>query len=336
VTADPGEVADEVAVRVRRRARAIDRWQQRNRPVSFVVAVIRKFGDDRAGRLAALVAYYGFFSLFPLLLVAVTIIGFVFSGEQNAKLRDSVLSQIPVIGAQIRDQLHPLTGNTAALVVGLLTALWAGLGCMQAAQDAINTVWGAPRDTQPNYVVKRLRSLGALVLIGVTLGLGAAAAHVATLLGGLPGVGRVAGVVLAVAVNVGAFLVAFNVLASRRRPWADVLPGAVIAGVGYTALQLLGQWYLTRRVNGASNVYGTFSVVIGMLSWLFLLAQLCIVAAEVVVVRADRLWPRSLAGGPETAADRAVAERLAAVYALKRRSPAATVDATSEDTTPDR
>lgn len=318
MTADPGDVVDDVQRTVKRVVNAVDRWQQRNRPVSFVVAVVKKFGDDQAGRLAALVAYYGFFSLFPLLLVAVTIIGFVFSGTENEKLRDSVLGQLPVIGAQIRDQVHPLSGNTFALVFGLLTALWAGLGCMQAAQNAINAVWGVPRRTQANYLFKRLRSLGALVLIGVTLSAGAAAAQVATLLGGLPYAGRVAGVVLGVVVNVVAFLLAFNVLASRSRPWRDVLPGAVVAGVGYTALQLAGQWYLTRRVNGADDVYGTFAVVIGMLSWLFLLAQLCIVAAEIVTVRADKLWPRSLGDGPETPADRAVAERVAAVYALAR------------------
>lgn len=318
MTADPGDVVHDVQRTVKRVVNGIDRWQQRNRPVSFAVAVVKKFGDDQAGRLAALVAYYGFFSLFPLLLVAVTIIGFVFSGAENEKLRDSVLGQMPVIGGQIRDQVHPLSGNTFALVFGLLTALWAGLGCMQAAQNAINAVWGVPRRTQANYVFKRLRSLGALVLIGVTLGAGAVAAQVATLLGGLPYAGRVAGLVLGVAVNVGAFLIAFNVLASRSRPWRDVLPGALVAGIGYTALQLAGQWYLTRRVNGANDVYGTFAAVIGMLSWLFLLAQLCIVAAEIVTVRADKLWPRSLGDGPETPADRAVAERVAAVYALAR------------------
>jgi YihY family inner membrane protein len=306
---DAVDVVHEVRRRWRRTTSRLDRWQRSRRPVAFVVAVVRKFSDDRAGRLAALVAYYGFFSLFPLLLVAVTIVGFAFSGDANVRLRDSALSQIPVIGDQIRDQVHPLTGNTVALVIGFLAALWAGLSCMQAAQDAINTVWGVPRRTQSRFFTKRLRSLGALALIGASLGVGAAVAQVATLLHGMPAVGRVATLVLGAAVNTAVFALAFQVLTSRRQRWGALVPGAVLAGVGYTALQVLGQWYVRRRVSGASAVYGTFAAVIGMLSWLYLLAQLCLVAAEVVVVREARLWPRSLGGGPPTAADRLVADR---------------------------
>ena len=299
-----------------RRARAlaaVDAWQQRTPPVAFAVGVGRKFVDDRAGRAAALVAYYGFFSLFPLLLVAVTVIGFVFSGGQRDWLRDSALAQIPVIGDQLRDQVQPLSGSVPALVIGLVAALWAGLGCMQAAQDGMNAVWGVPRVRQPSYLRKRLRSVGALGVVGLALVTGAVATQVPTIVSQLPAVGRAAGLLVGTLLNAALFGLAFQVLATGRQRWRDLLPGAALAGVGYTALQVVGQWFVRRRITGASSTYGTFAVVIGLLTWLYLLAQLCLVAAEVVVVRADRLWPRSLAGAPVTPADHAVVERIVAV-----------------------
>ncbi len=297
----------------------VDRWQQRTRPAAFAVGVVRKFSDDRAGRAAALVAYYGFFSLFPLLLVAVTVIGFVFKGGQRDWLRDSALAQIPVIGDQLRDQVHPLDGNVSALVIGLVAALWAGLGCMQAAQDGINAVWGLPRADQPNFFWKRVRSLGALGVVSLTLVVGAVATQVPTLLPDVPGLGRAAGLVISALLNAVLFALAFQVLATGRQRWGDLVPGAVLAGVGYSVLQVVGQWFVRRRVTGASSTYGTFAVVIGLLTWLYLLAQLCLVAAEVIVVRTDRLWPRSLSGEPTTDADRRVSDRIVAVHRPGRR-----------------
>lgn len=306
----------------RRRVRlvaGIDAWQRRTPPAAFVVGVIRKFTDDRAGRAAALVAYYAFFSLFPLLLVAVTAIGLLFSGGGRDWLRDSALAQIPVVGDQLRDQVQPLTGSLAALVLGLVAALWAALGCMQAAQEGVDAVWGVPRNRQPTFLYKRLRSLGALAVVGLTLVVGAVATQVPTVVPGMPGLGRAAALLVSTALNAALFGLAFQVLATGRQRWRDLLPGAALAGVGYTVLQVAGQWFVRRRIAGASSTYGTFAVVIGLLTWLHLLAQLCLLAAEVIVVRADRLWPRSLTGGPDTPADRAVADRIAAVHRPARR-----------------
>jgi inner membrane protein YhjD len=302
----------------RRLLATVDRTQQRIAPLAFVVGVARKFSDDRAGRAAALVAYYGFFSLFPLLLVAMTIVGFVFKGGERDWLRDSALAQIPVIGDQLRDQVKPLQGSVTALVVGLVGALWAGLGCMQAAQDGLNAVWGLPRHEHPNFFTKRLRSLGALAVVSLTLVVGAAATQVATLVPGVPGFGRVAGLAVSILLNAGLFALAFQVLAARRQRWRQLLPGGLLAGVGYSVLQVAGQWFVRQRVSGATTAYGTFAVVIGLLTWLYLLAQLCLVSAEVIVVRAERLWPRSLTGPPTTEADRRVAERIMAVHRMDR------------------
>jgi YihY family inner membrane protein len=283
---------------------AIDRFQQRHAALAFPVGVIRKFGDDRAGRLAALVAYYAFFSLFPLLLAATTVVAYVVGNESAQQLQDSALSQIPVIGSQIANNVNTLSGSGFALVIGLVLAVWAGMGCMQAAQDGMSAVWNVPRIEQPSFVAKRLRSLGTLLVIGAALVVGTAAMQAITLVPDLPGAARVAGIIVTTAVNIGLFLVVFQVLNPERHPWRQLLPGAIVGGVGYTLLQALGQWYVNRTVKGAADTYGTFAVVIGLLSWLYLLGQLLLVAAEVNVVAARRLWPRSIFPPRMTRADR--------------------------------
>ena len=100
------------------------------------------------------------------------------------------------------------------------------------------------------------------------------------------------------------FVLSFHVLTVADVSWRQLVPGAMFAGTGYAVLQLAGQWYVTRVVNGASATYGTFAVVIGLLSWLYIQAQLTMFGAEINVVAARRLWPRSLFDRVATEADR--------------------------------
>jgi membrane protein len=284
----------------------IDLFQQRNRATSFGVGVLKKFGDDRAGRLAALVAYYGFFSVFPAMLALVTVLGFVL--EDNPDLRDdiagSALAQFPIVGDSIAESVSSgLTGNTVALVVGLAGAIWAGMGMVQACQDAMNEVWAVEREDYPNFVMKRVRSLIMLLLIVVLLVVSTGLGQVV----GALGVG-VAGVVLlfiaSIVLNIGVFMVAYRVLTVADVSWAQVLRGAIFAGAVYTVLQALGGLYVDRVLKGATETYGTFAVVIGLLSWIFLIAQVLMLGAEVNTVADKRMWPRSLFGQPATPGDR--------------------------------
>jgi membrane protein len=268
------------------------------------VATIKKFGEDRAGNLAALLAYYGFFSLFPLLLVLVTIVGFVLSGNEDLQrdIVDSALVQFPVIGDQLRNNAGQLGTSGFALVAGIVTATWAGIGVLKAAQDAMNDIWDVPLRRRPNFLLAIVRSLGMLALLGVTI--------VATtvLTGAMGAVGtslvpRALGVVLSAALNVGLFLIAFRVLTVRSTSLRQLLPGATIAGLAWVALQLAGGYLISHQVNNASDTYGTFAVVIGLLWWIYLQAQIVLLAAELNVVLADHLWPRSLTG-PDRHTDR--------------------------------
>jgi YihY family inner membrane protein len=285
----------------------IDRFQQRHLVPAFTVGVVRKFSDDRAGRLAALIAYYGFFSLFPALLAATSIVVSVVGDHDAQRLRDSALAQVPVIGAQLTDGIPGnLAGSALAVGLGLGLAIWAGLACMQAAQDAMNDVWDVPRHLQPGFVPKRLRSAGMLALVGASVVLTTFTTQVVATISGVPAVSRVGGVGLGIVIDAALFLVAFRLLVTGRPPWRTLMPGAVVGGIGYGALQLGGHWYVTRVVARASDTYGSFAAVLGLLSWLHLVSQLVLVSAEINVVTARHLWPRSIFPPKLTDADRVV------------------------------
>ena len=282
----------------------LDRFQSSRRWTAFAFAVAKKFGDDRAGSLAALIAYYGFLSLFPLLLALVTIAGLVLSDDPA--LRDlvigSALAQFPIVGDRIGSTIRSLDGSGWVILIGLATALWAGLGGVGAAQRALDDVWDVPRRDRPPFVRSRLRALVMLGVLGsfvvATSVLGAAAAALGT-------AWLVRALVLATtALNAVTALLAYRVLTVAEPAWKDLFPGAILAGISWTVLQAIGGWLVESRIRGASEVYGTFAIVIGLLAWISLAAQVFLLGAEVNVVRASRLWPRRLFPPPIDDADR--------------------------------
>ena len=285
------------------RLNALDRRQQRSPRLSFVAAVVKKFTDDHAGQLAALIAYYAFVSLFPLLLVLVTVLGFVLQGDPDEQRRilDGTLGQFPLIKTNLTVQ--PLTGNIVALAIGVIISLLAGIGVMGAAQNAFNRIWHVPYKSRPNFLFARLRSLGVLALLGtLVLASTAAAGFIGTSSHSAPTV--VIGVVLAFALNLAVFMLAFKLLTAIDVSWRDLLPGVVVAAVFWQGLQHLGGFYLDHELKRTTALYGTFAFVLGLLGWLYLGAQLTIFAAEINVVRKRRLWPRSFFADPLLDADR--------------------------------
>jgi membrane protein len=277
----------------------IDALQQRHRVLAFPYAVHKRFTEDRGKHFAALISYYGFFSLFPLLLAFVSLLGVVLRGRPGLRqdILDSALGHFPVLGTQIAaDKTNGgLTGSGWALAFGLAAAIWAGLGVVYAAQDALDTMWNVPRVERPNFLVKRLRGLAMLAVVGAGTIAGSAVAAVATQLNDLAWLARVATALGTIAVNAASLLLGFRLLTVARKPWRVLLPGAIAGGVVLSLLQSLGGWYLTRVVAGASDTYGTFNLVIGLLTWLALQARIVLYAAEVNVVHAHHLWPRTMA-----------------------------------------
>jgi YihY family inner membrane protein len=285
------------------RLQAIDRVQQRNPPLAFLAAVLKKFGEDGAGRMAALIAYYGFLSLFPLLLAFVTILGFVLQGDpgDRASIVHSTLAQFPIIGPSLNH--HALKGDGLALAVGLAGAVFAGLGITGAAQAAFDQVWRIPHKERSGFLQQRLRGLSLLAIFGVlsiasTVVAGAVTAEAHGVLFVL------AGILIALLVNLMLFFAVFRLLSGEHVATADLWPGIALAAVLWQVLEHLGGWYVNHTVRHAQETYGLFATVIGLLAFLHLGAQILLFAAEVTVVRARKLWPRSILGGPLTRADR--------------------------------
>jgi len=301
---------------------AFDRIQQRHRWLAIPSAVLKKFGDDQGGSLAALVAYYAFFSLFPLLLAFVTILGFVLQGNEDAQhsVEHSVLGQFPVIGDQI--EVHALTGHTLALVIGLLGSLWGGLGVTQAAQRAFDHVWAVPHKDRPDFLHSRLRGLALLIVLGVLFVF--ASIVPGLVIGGLGGpVVKVAAIIVSLLLNLGLFFFAFRFMTSDEIPTKCLLIGVVVAAVVWELLQIVGGYYIGHVYKKTSSTYAQFALVIALMVWLHLGAQLTVYAAEVNVVVARKLWPRSLFGDPDQPADQ---KTLAALAKVEERSAVEQVD----------
>jgi len=272
---------------------AFDRRQQGIRGLRFAVAVYKKFLDDQATQLGALIAYYAFVSLFPLLLVLVTVLGFVLQDNphQREEILNGALGRIPLVSDSIHVQ--SLHGSTVALVIGIVFALLAGMGITNATQNAFDRIWGVPFKQRGNFFVRRGRSLGMLLLLGsLTIVSTAASGFVAsTSSGALAAIGSE---ILAIASNLLLFTLAFKLLTREQLSIRDVIAGVITATVLFQALQLLGGYYLSHTLERTTPLYGAFAVVLGLLAWFYIAAQLILFAAEVNVVRRERLWPRSL------------------------------------------
>jgi membrane protein len=273
--------------------RRADDVQRRKPFLAFPLAVVKKFGEDRAGQLAALIAYYGFFSLFPLLLALVTLSRLLFDeSDAQDRLIDAALAQFPVIGDRLKIQALPDKG--LALAIGVGGALWAGLAGIKAAQNAMDHVWDVPMRRQPSFPVALLRAVLMLLTLGVFVLFASFLGGVAAGTEDAPLWFRVVGVVGTAVLNVLIFLVAYRVLTVEDVRWRDVWVGAVVSGIVWTLLQAFGGYLMGQRLDSAEQTYSFFAVVIGLLTWIYLGAQVLLVGAEINVVRTRQLWPRAL------------------------------------------
>lgn len=283
----------------------VDRAQQRYRALGFLWAVNKKYGDDNGGSLATLLTYNAFLALFPLLLVLVTVLGMVAgsSSRLTHEVVGSALRQFPVIGTQLGANIHALhRDSTIGLLVGVIGLLWGSLGAAQAGQYAMAEVWNIPKTRRPGYLARLARSVALLGGLGLFL-------VVSTGLSTLATDATSRGVALRSLVELGSLLVNLSMMAVAFRaltPHAirarQLLPGVVVAGVGWSILQGTGAYLVAHDLRDDTAIYGFFAVVLGALAWLYLTMRLVLYAAEVNVVWARRLWPRSLRP-PLTAVD---------------------------------
>jgi uncharacterized BrkB/YihY/UPF0761 family membrane protein len=290
---------------IERGIRAVDAFQQARRPFAFTFGVIKKFGDDSAGSLAALIAYYGFVSLFPLLLVLITILGLVVTPGTEQAVVHSALSQFPIVGSQLTGPkgIHALkAGSVAGLIIGLLGLLWGSQGITQAAQKAMATVWNVPGVIRPGFLPRLGRSAEFVAVLLLNVIITTVLAGFATL-GGQAWYLRALAGIITLLVDVGVYILAFRVLTPKAIQTRDLVPGAAVAGLAWAILQYFGTLLVGHQLRHSSQIYGYFGSILGLLAFLYLAAQISLYAAELNVVRARRLYPRSIIQPPLTDAD---------------------------------
>src|SRR3954469_4051240 len=298
--------------RLERSVRSVDCWQQRHPVVAFPIAVVKKFGDDEAGNLVALLTYYAFLATFPLLLALTAVLGVALRKypELHEKLVNSAFAEFPIVGAEIHQQLgvEKFSGTGLALTAGVVVALLGGRGFAHAMQNTLNTVWAVPKTDRPGLAPRYLRTFTVLLLLGlivVVTGAAstAAAATTSVGLGGLPA--RLVSFAVGTVLGVGFFLALFRVAAAAQVPTRCLLLSAVVSAVGWQLLLIVAGYVVSHQLRHAHAVAGLFGVVLGLLAWLALQATVLVYAIEADVVRVKHLWPRSIIQPPLTDADEA-------------------------------
>jgi len=280
----------------------LDRLQRRHRWTALPIAVYTRFNEHQGARLAANASYFAFFSIFPLMLAFTTILGLVLEDnpELLADIKDSVISNIPVIGSQI-GSTDALTGNIVALVVGIVLAIVGGLRLIDSLQYALNELWDVPLHARPGGLSSRIRGVLVLAVFGGGI-IGS------TVLASLPAaldlglVGPLVGIVASVFANIVAIVGVQMLLLTHRPTLHELLPGSILAGVVIHVLQQLGV-VLAQQLSGSSDTYGALAAIIGLLAFFHLVFRVLLLSLEVNAVRARDLVPRSILKDDEELTD---------------------------------
>lgn len=272
-----------------------DTWQRRHTLAGFVVAVVRKYGDDQASYQAALLTYFGFLSLFPLLLVLTTVVQIVLKNYPHlqAQIVDSATSYFPIVGNQLQHSIQSFHQTGLALAVGLLITIYGAKGVADAFLHAVNHIWKTPQEERSNFLTSLRKSFSIVAVGGMGLILAAVIASYATAAGHAYGVRLLliaANLIILFVVLIFIIKVALGENISIRNLWL----GATVGAISIVILQSIGGYIVTHELKHLNSLYGTFAVVLGLLFWLYLQAQILVWAVEINAVRAKKLWPRPL------------------------------------------
>jgi uncharacterized BrkB/YihY/UPF0761 family membrane protein len=290
----------------------VDDWQRHSRAAGPLYALVRKVNEDQANLYVVSLGWYGFTAIFPLLLVVVTVFGYVGVGSLGKGIVDT-LHEFPVIGSQFQPakSSSSLHASFVGLVVGLVGLVYGAQGVTQVAQRAMSQIWGVAPVEQPGWLARLGRSLGGLAVIAIAFLSGAFTGSLALSHG--HGVGfRIVLLAALVVWNTALYLAAFFFLsASDSVTVRSLIPGAVVGGVGFTVLTTVGAGLVEHQLRHSSATYGAIGSVIGTVTYLLLLAKLSVYAAELNSVLARRLWPRAFPNMPPTPADEQMMRQLA-------------------------
>lgn len=282
----------------------LDALQQATAPSALVVAVIKRYSEDRAGRQAALITFYGFLSVFPLLLLLVTFATALFGESTLHKdIVNSVLGQFPIIGDRLAENIKAIAvGNSLAVTAAVLGLLWGSFGITNSLQSASAIVWRRARSEDPSLWARLGKGLVLLGVLGAVAVLSTVVAGVAAngveRVGVGGNLGRAIAFAVVLATNAGGYLVALKLLAPATTRWRTLWPGTVLGATGWSLLQVVAGLLIGHRLHRATEFYGTFAVVLGLIFWINLGAQLFLYSTELNLVVAGREWPRSFRTAP--------------------------------------
>lgn len=265
--------------------------------VQTTMDVGTRYERDGGPYLSSAIAYHGFLSFFPLILLALSAIGFFLDSPVARSVWIGRLTDVlPGLGEEIGGLVGGIVNGRAGTgIVGLVGLVWTGTSVVEASRFAMGRIF--PVGPRPSFLRRKAIAVGIMLLLG-PLGLGGAvltalvAGVEASGLGGL--VLRILGWVGVAAIAVGLFALSYRVLI--RRPgaaWRDLLPGAALGAGGWVLIQMLGALYVSRVVARASAVYGSLAAIIGLLILLHLGARLFLYGAVLIAHLMDRRGFRS-------------------------------------------
>lgn len=269
-------------------------------------AIIKKYSQDNCGYLGAVISYYGFLSLFPLLVVFTSLAKLLL--KNNSALRERVVNStvhyFPIVGNQLQQSIRSPKETGVALIISLIIMLYGARGVASTLQYSLSSLWYIPQFKMPSFIKNLLRSLGIIIVGGVGL-------LIASLVSGYTAIPGNALFIKIITTSASllllwlTFIFIFKLALVGHKRVRQVIVGAAITAIGLQILQTLGGFIMVHELKGLSSIYGTFALVVGLLFWIYLQAEVLLYAAEVDVIRAYHLYPRSLLG-QLTSADKVV------------------------------
>lgn len=290
------------------KVRRLDDFQRRHRFPAFIFAVIKKYGEDDAGRQAALLTYYAFLSLFPLLLILATLTEYISSShsELQADIIRGATNYFPVLGTQLAAHVNTLQKSGLALAVGILFTLYGAHGVADAFQRGVQHLWKIPESQRPGFPKSTLKSLSILLIAGI----GFVVASISVALAAAAGHGwvfRLLSIIINLIIWSGLFIMLLNISLPRHISFKETRAAALTSAVGLVLLQVLGGYLLSRELKHLDALYSYFALALGLLFWIYLQVQVMFYSLEIAAVRSHKLWPRGLDESRPTEADQRAA-----------------------------
>lgn len=283
---------------------SIDNFQRQNRFFGFSFAVFKKYSEDNVGYKVALLTYYGFLSLFPLLLILTTLASIFAANDPTAQdtITKTVTNYIPAIGSQVYDHIHSINKSGFALFVGIFLTLYGARGVVDVFRYGAKEIWHEPKIKSESPVKTFARS--TIILTGGLIGLVVASVftgYVAAAGSGLPF--KLLSVLVNIFLLFWVFVFVLKASINRKLSINKLRLGALIAAIGLVALQLVGGVILSHQMKSLDSLYSIFAIPLGLIFWIYLQAQVLYLSVVAAAVSSKKLWPRGISATNPTLAD---------------------------------